>query len=81
MMCGITGTPGTGKSLIGNELARRGHTVIHLTDTVGPYVSGMDEERDTRIIDVDREARGNQRRRAGREIQRRIDHGTQVETS
>ena len=54
MMCGITGTPGTGKSLIGNELARRGHTVIHLTDTVEPYVTGLDEERDTRIIDVDR---------------------------
>ena len=54
MMCGITGTPGTGKSQIGNELAHRGHTVIHLTDTVGPYVTGMDEERDTRLIDVDR---------------------------
>jgi adenylate kinase len=53
MMCGITGTPGTGKSLIGNELALRGHVVIHLTDTVGPYVTGMDEERDTRIIDVE----------------------------
>ena len=35
MMCGITGTPGTGKSMIGNRVpARRGHTVIHLTDTV-----------------------------------------------
>jgi adenylate kinase len=54
MMCGITGTPGTGKSLIGNELASRGHIVIHLTDTVGPYVTGMDEERDTQIIDVER---------------------------
>jgi adenylate kinase len=54
MMCGITGTPGTGKSMIGNELARRGHTVVHLTATVGPYVIGEDEERDARIIDVDR---------------------------
>jgi adenylate kinase len=54
MMCGITGTPGTGKSMIGTELARRGHTVVHLTDTVGPYVIGEDEERDARIIDVDR---------------------------
>ena len=54
MMCGITGTPGTGKSLIGNELTHRGYTVIHLTDTVGPYVTGMDEERDTRLIDVER---------------------------
>jgi adenylate kinase len=54
MMCGITGTPGTGKSMIGDELARRGHRVVHLTDTVGPYVVGDDEERDAQIIDVDR---------------------------
>lgn len=54
MMCGITGTPGTGKSLVGTELSRRGHTVVHLTATVGPYVIGDDEDRDSRIIDVDR---------------------------
>jgi adenylate kinase len=54
MMCGITGTPGTGKSMVSEELARRGHTVVHITDTVAPYVSGNDEERDARIIDVDR---------------------------
>jgi adenylate kinase len=54
MMCGITGTPGTGKSAIGNELAHRGHRVVHLTDTVGPYVTGMDEERDVQIVDEER---------------------------
>lgn len=54
MMCGITGTPGTGKSLIGTELARRGYTVVPLTTTVGPYVVGEDEDRDAQIIDVDR---------------------------
>ncbi|NMB77483.1 MAG: AAA family ATPase [Methanomicrobiales archaeon] len=54
MMCGITGTPGTGKSMIGEELARRGYTVIHQTSTVGPYVTGEDENRDVQIIDVDR---------------------------
>jgi adenylate kinase len=54
MMCGITGTPGTGKSMIGEELSRRGHTVVHLTTTVGPYVVGEDEDRDARIIDTDR---------------------------
>lgn len=54
MMCGITGTPGTGKSVIADELARRGHTVIHITDIVQPYVIGDDEERDTQVIDVDR---------------------------
>lgn len=54
MMCGITGTPGTGKSAVGNELARRGHRVVHLTTTIGPYVTGEDEERDAQIVDTDR---------------------------
>jgi adenylate kinase len=54
MMCGITGTPGTGKSAVGEELARRGHAVVHLAATVGPYIIGEDEKRDARIIDVDR---------------------------
>lgn len=54
MMCGITGTPGTGKSIIADELARRGYTVVHITEIVQPYVIGDDEERDTQVIDVDR---------------------------
>lgn len=54
MMCGITGTPGTGKSMIGEELSRRGHRVVHLTTTIGPYIIGEDEERDAQIIDTDR---------------------------
>jgi adenylate kinase len=54
MMCGLTGTPGTGKSMVADELLRRGHTVVHLVDTVRPYISGKDEERDTQVIDVDR---------------------------
>lgn len=54
MMCGITGTPGTGKSMTGEELSRRGHTVVHLTATIGPYVIGEDEERGAQIIDTDR---------------------------
>jgi adenylate kinase len=57
MMCGITGTPGTGKSIVADELSRRGHTVVHLVDTVGPYRIGEDEVRDTQVIDVDRWAR------------------------
>ncbi len=57
MMCGLTGTPGTGKSLIADELFLRGHTVVHLVDTVGPYVSGEDGERNTRVIDAGRWAR------------------------
>lgn len=54
MMCGITGTPGTGKSLISDELARRGHKVVHLTDTIRPYIMGDDEQRDTEIFDDER---------------------------
>ena len=54
MMCGITGTPGTGKSLISDELGRRGHTVVHLTDTIRPYITGDDEQRDTEIFDDER---------------------------
>jgi len=57
MMCGLTGTPGTGKSMVADELFRRGHTVVHLVDTVRPYITGEDEERDTQVIDVDRWAR------------------------
>lgn len=54
MMCGITGTPGTGKSMIGKALAARGYTVVHLTGTVQNYVIGMDEGRDTQVIDTER---------------------------
>ncbi len=54
MMCGITGALGTGKSVTAGELERRGHTVVHLSATVGPYVTGTDAERDAEIIDVDR---------------------------
>ena len=42
MMCGITGTPGTGKSTVADELARRGYRVVHITDIVQPYVQGKD---------------------------------------
>src|SRR5208283_1896725 len=56
MMCGITGTPGTGKSTVADELARRGHRVVHITDIVQPYVLSKDPQRDTQIIDTDRMA-------------------------
>lgn len=57
MMCGITGTPGTGKSSAADELARRGYPVVHLAATVEAYVIGEDPDRDTRIIDEERWAR------------------------
>ncbi|MDD1664475.1 MAG: adenylate kinase family protein [Methanomicrobiales archaeon] len=54
MMCGITGTPGTGKSSVADELALRGYPVVRLAGTVKGYIVGEDRERDTRIIDEDR---------------------------
>ncbi len=54
MMCGITGTPGTGKSSVAAELERRGHRVIHISDTIGDFVTGDDPLRDTRVIDDER---------------------------
>jgi adenylate kinase len=57
MMCGITGTPGTGKSSAADELARRGYPVVHLSETVEGYSLGRDPERDTLVIDEERWAR------------------------
>lgn len=54
MMCGITGTPGTGKSSVARILAARGHRVVHLSETFGEYIIGRDEERETLIVDEER---------------------------
>jgi adenylate kinase len=54
MMTCITGTPGTGKTAVAECLARRGHQVMHIQDTVAPYVLGKDDDRDTLVIDTDR---------------------------
>jgi adenylate kinase len=54
MMCGITGTPGTGKTSVANELERQGFPVLHLSDTISGYVIKKDQERDTLIIDEER---------------------------
>ena len=51
MMYGITGTPGTGKSSVADELASRGYRVVHLSDTMSRFVLEKDEERDTLVID------------------------------
>ncbi|MDD1705433.1 MAG: adenylate kinase family protein [Methanoregulaceae archaeon] len=51
MMCGITGTPGTGKTSVANELARQGSPVLHLSETISGYIIEKDQERDTLIID------------------------------
>ena len=54
MMIGITGTPGTGKSSLAEELRRRGHHVISCTTTLEPYILERDEERDTYVVDEER---------------------------
>ena len=54
MMTGITGTPGTGKTAVAAELERRGHRIVHLTDTVRPYVVEEDRARQTLVVDVGR---------------------------
>jgi adenylate kinase len=51
MMYGITGTPGTGKSSVAEELARRGYRIVHLSETTDRFVLEKDEERDTFVID------------------------------
>jgi adenylate kinase len=54
MMIGITGTPGTGKTSAAEELKRRGHRVVHLTETVEGYIVEEDRLRQTRVVDIDR---------------------------
>src|SRR5690606_25741745 len=51
MMVGISGVPGTGKTSVTALLEQRGCPVIHISDTVGSFVIGTDEERDTMIVD------------------------------
>jgi len=51
MMTVVTGTPGTGKSTVAEQLERRGWTVVRAAETVGPFVLGDDPDRDTRVVD------------------------------
>lgn len=54
MMTALSGTPGTGKSTVTDELERRGIPVTRVIDTVAQYRIGKDPERDTDIIDDER---------------------------
>jgi len=51
MMYGISGTPGTGKSAIAEELEKRGYLVVHATETAREFIIEADNERETGIID------------------------------
>ena len=49
MMVGIAGTPGTGKTAVGDALARRGHRVVRVAETIAPFV--IAEEDGVREVD------------------------------
>lgn len=52
MMVGIAGTPGTGKTSVGDVLARRGHWVVRVAETIEPFVIAEEEG----VREVDQEA-------------------------
>ena len=51
----ITGTPGTGKSTVADELRSRGYTVVDLKRHIieNGLMGDLDEERDTHEVDLD----------------------------
>jgi adenylate kinase len=49
MMVGIAGTPGTGKTAVGDVLAWRGRRVVRVAETIGPFV--LAEEDGVREVD------------------------------
>jgi len=53
MLIGITGTPGTGKTSVANELRTRGYSVLDLKSTTKPFILSHDDEAGADIIDVD----------------------------
>jgi adenylate kinase len=52
MMVGIAGTPGTGKTSVGDVLAGRGHRVVRVAETIGPFVIAEEDG----VREVDQEA-------------------------
>jgi adenylate kinase len=53
MFVALTGTPGTGKTTVGNLLSIQGFKVIHLTDIEKKCVVGEDKKRGCHIYDID----------------------------
>lgn len=54
MLIALTGTPGTGKTSVADELANRGYQVMRAADTIAPYVLEKDHARDADVIDTER---------------------------
>lgn len=69
MRLALTGTPGTGKSAVGQALVRGGVHVVAVSDAARRLgaVTGFDRSRRTSEVDVRRLARGLQRELKGRE--------------
>jgi len=53
MFVALTGTPGTGKTTVGDLLSDQGFRVIHLTDIETKCVVGEDKKRECLIYDID----------------------------
>ncbi len=53
MLIGITGTPGTGKTSVAEELRSRGIPVLDLKTTVKDFILEHDEEAGADVIDID----------------------------
>jgi len=53
MLIGITGTPGTGKTAVAEELRSRGYAVLDLKSTTKPFILSHDDEAGADIVDVD----------------------------
>ena len=52
MMVGIAGTPGTGKTAVGDVLVRRGRRVVRVAETIAPFVIAEEDG----VREVDEEA-------------------------
>jgi len=55
MLIAISGTPGVGKTATSQILGKRGHSVLDINQMADEkdFVVGYDENRDSKIIDVD----------------------------
>jgi len=59
MLIGITGTPGTGKTAVAEELRSRGYPVLDLKTTARPFVLSHDDAAGADLVDVDSWAEEN----------------------
>ena len=56
MFVALSGTPGTGKSSVSALLQKEGYTIVSLNELAieKKFISGIDKERNSKIIDIDR---------------------------